>query len=373
MHPRSKETEQIKEGLKKRIEALCARLLKDGKRHGRLWVAHNPITGDYAQSREFKVALTRDVGAWKDYRTGEKGDVIGLIAYLNATDFRGAMDWARDFLGLRQMSREERDRFARDTQKAMADAARISEEKRLQRIKWANDLFMSADAYGSGTAAEAHALAYFAGRKIPLDDIPNLAADTFRFHPSLEFWPRATYRNEGGRSVKVQAGPRFPCILSAMRTPTGQVTGVHHTFLDPVRPVKLAVAANENAKMMRFECAGAMIWVSHGPENLPVWEARQPHPAIFGEGIEDALSQARANGDMARAAAVGSLSMLSGAPLNLPCIEWALICQDNDWAKPQAQKQFADEMAKLESFGKPVVAKKSHIGKDFNDLMQGEE
>lgn len=371
MSSRNRETEEIKEALKGRIVPLCEKLLPDGKAKGRLWVAHNPITGDYAQSPEFKVALTRDVGAWKDYREGEKGDVIGLIAYLNATDFRGAMDWARDFLGLRNMSREQRDKFARDTRAAMEKSAKDAEEQRLKRISWANRVFMSGAPLGAGTAAEMHARAYFAGRGIPLDDIPNLATDTFRFHPSVEFWTRATYRRENGRLVKVQEGPRFPCILSAMRTPTGQVTGVHHTFLDPAKPAKLPVSEDENAKMMRFECAGAMIWVSHGPENLPVWEASQPHAAIFGEGIEDALSQACANGDLARVAAAGSLSMLAGAPLGLSCIEWALICQDNDWAKPQAQKQFAAVMETLEGFGKPVIAKKSHIGKDFNDLMQG--
>lgn len=372
---REQEKQEIKEGLKARIESLCAQLLPDGRRQGRLWVAHNPITQDYSQSPEFKVALNRDTGAWKDWRTGEKGDVLRLVEYCQATDFAGAMTWSRDFLGLRSMGREERERFNAQMKQARERAERDAESMRLRRIGWANKLFMSGAPYGSGTAAEAHARAYFRGRKIPLEEMPNLATDTFRFHPSIEYWKRAEYRHEGGRLVKVKEGPRFPCILSAMRTPTGQITGVHHTFLDPARPEKLTVSKEdeENAKMMRFECQGAVIWICHGPENKPAWEATEPHPLIIGEGIEDGLSQALGNGDMARVVAAGSLSLLSSAPIWLPCVSAGIVCQDNDWSKPQAMKQFAAECAQLEAHGKPMTTMRSHIGKDFNDLMKGTE
>ncbi|HBT69028.1 MAG TPA: hypothetical protein DEB63_13330 [Agrobacterium sp.] len=75
------DTSEIKQALKDRIEGLCQRLLPTGKREGRLWVSHNPITNDFHQTLELKVALDRDPGAWKDYRTGEKGDVLGLVQY----------------------------------------------------------------------------------------------------------------------------------------------------------------------------------------------------------------------------------------------------------------------------------------------------
>src|SRR5690606_22713159 len=98
----------IKQKLKDRIEDLCRRLLPDGRRVGRLWIAHNPMTGDYKSSPEFKVAVDRDRGAWSDWRSGEKGDVIGLMEYLNRCDFREAVAWARDFTGIRQMPAEQR-------------------------------------------------------------------------------------------------------------------------------------------------------------------------------------------------------------------------------------------------------------------------
>ena len=48
---REQEKQEIKEGLKARIESLCAQLLPDGRRQGRLWVlpwlpsSHAPSTG----------------------------------------------------------------------------------------------------------------------------------------------------------------------------------------------------------------------------------------------------------------------------------------------------------------------------------------
>ncbi|MGM4980904.1 hypothetical protein [Rhizobium sp. 11_C7_N12_5] len=44
------------------------------------------------------MALTRDIGAWKDYRTGEKGDVVSLVEYCRRCDFRSVLDFARNFL-----------------------------------------------------------------------------------------------------------------------------------------------------------------------------------------------------------------------------------------------------------------------------------
>lgn len=372
MISRETDTAQIKEGLKARIEALCVKLLPDGRRQGRLWVAHNPVTCDHAQSAEFKVALTRDVGAWKDWRTGDKGDVIGLIQYCQATDFKGALDWARDFLGLRSMSWSERKRFAEQAEAARARAQQDAEAIRLKRMASAERLFMSGFQDGAGSTAEAHARLYFAARGCPIDGIVNRDRATFRFAADAEYWKRAEYRHEDGRRRKIKDGPRFPAVLSAMRAPTGQVTAVHCTFLDPLGPRKLPVGAEENAKMMFGEAKGSMIRISHGPEGEPPETARVGHPLVLCEGVEDGLSLALALPD-ARVWAAGSLSAMASAPVWLPCVSLIVVAQDNDWHSKTAEKQFDQVIATLAAAGKPLTTISSHVGKDFNDLIKGEE
>lgn len=366
----SRETEllQIKEGLRARIDALCLKLLPDGRRDGRLWVAHNPVTGDHHKSPEFKVALTRDVGAWKDWRTGDKGDVIGLVEYCLRTDFKGAMDFARDFLGLRQMSYAERKRLTEQAEAARAAATAREEERDLKRMADAEKLWSRGFQDGAASAAEAYARRYFAARGIPLDAWPNRDLQTFRFSPAQEFWKRAEYRYQDGRRVKVKAGPDYPCILSAFRLATGQVTAVHMTYLDPLEPRKLPVDRGqlENEKIMWGPSKGGVIRLTHGPEGEPPETAREAHPLLMGEGIETTASVARTAPE-ARAWAAGSLANMLSAPVWLPCVSSIILLRDH-FKSPTTEKQFDQVCAAMDESGKPWVAIASHEGNDFNDL-----
>ena len=69
----------------------------------------------------------------------------------------------------------------------------------------------------------------------------------------------------------------------------------------------------------------------------------------------------------------GSLAGVMHAPAGLACVDWVLFARDNNAGNPQAQKQFEQALAGLESHGKRVVVKASHVGDDFNDLARGEE
>ncbi|CDZ67652.1 Hypothetical protein NGAL_HAMBI2605_59330 [Neorhizobium galegae bv. orientalis] len=360
----------IKEELKNRIESLCRQLLPDGRRQGRLWVAHNPVTGDFKQSAEFKVALDRDIGAWKDWRTGEKGDVIRLVEYLHGCDFRTAVDWARDFVGIRHMPAEQRRHLVVKARETREEADRQATEDLLKRMRDAERLWERGFQDGAGSTAEAYAGRYFASRNIPLDRIVNRDLQTFRFTPAQEFWKRAQYRYENGRRIKVQKGPEFPAVLSAMRLATGQVAAVHITFLDPLGPRKLTVSKedDENAKIMLGPSAGAVVRISHGPECEPPETAVQPHPLIMGEGIETCMPHAIANPE-ARVWAAGSLANMLTAPVWLPCVSSIVLLRDH-FKHKTTEKQFEQVCDAMEKSGKPWVAIASHIGNDFNDLMQ---
>lgn len=370
----------VKHKLKERIEDLCRKLLPAADamcgRKGRLWVAYNPVKdASDASTPELKVALTRDVGAWKCWRSGDRGDVFSLIAYvLGHGDFGETIRWARDFCGIAHLTPAERaalERQARDRRKA--DDAE-AERKRLWNIGKAEELFLSGMMLGAGSAAEAHARKYFAARNCPLGDVEHLDEATFRFSVSTEYWTLAEwgYACDPPRRVKLKGGPKFPAVHSAMRGPLGQVTACHCTFLDPVWPMKVALGKSHPAKLMFGQAKGAVIRLTHGPEGVPPEVATCSTPVVICEGVETGLSLAAAISE-ARIWAAGSLSNMGNAPVWMDCVGAIVVARDNNDGNAQAQKQLDGVLEELAKAGKPMEVIASHVGDDFNDLGRGEE
>lgn len=362
---------EIKQGLKDRIVDLCAKLLPGGRQEGGQWVSCNPnVAGDHKKLPALKVGLRRDKGAWRCWRNGDHGDVLKLVEFCTGTDLKGALQWSRDFLGLRQMSRQERDamRFAAEA-RAKRDTE-AAEKARAFKLTRAQELFEDAPPLGRGSMAEALARAYFAARACPLEDVEHLNTLSFGFAAGTEWWKGAKWKNEEGRRIKVSPGPKFPAIHSAMRQATGIVTCCHVTFLDPLLPKKAPVTP---PKLMFGEALGAVIEVSTGPSKRPFWfNGVAPGPVIIAEGIETALSLALAIPE-ARVWAGGSLAGMGGAPVHLPCVSGVTVARDNNAGNAQAQAQLNACLDKLDAHGKPLVVMRSHVGDDFNDLIRGED
>lgn len=367
----------VKTGLIERMRDVCQALLPGGREEGGQWVSFNPVENDFSHANPaLKVRLRGGVtGAWKDWRSGDKGDVLGLVAYLLRTDTAGALVWGRDFLGLKSMSRADRENM-----RQVAAKARVSREKqdaaaRAKKLAGAHKLFHEAFRYQAdrkfASPAQLHAERYFAARKVPLAEIPTLNPSSFAFATETEWWKGAVWKHEGGKRWKDQPGPRFPAVHAAMRNGLGNVTACHVTFLDPVKPAKAPV---DQAKLMFGEALGAVIEISMGPNNCPFWldDGSAPQPVVLAEGIETALAFA-VSGVPARVWACGSLAGIGGAPIGLNCISWVVFARDNNAGNAQAQKQFAAALEKLEASGKTIVVEASHVGDDFNDLAKGEE
>jgi len=384
----------IKSGLIDRIEAVCERLLPDGKHEGGQWVAWNPVEHDAKPGRlpALKVRIRGgDIGAWKCWRVGAKGDVLNLVAYIttgNEKNTTEALAWGRDFLGIRTMSPAERQALRKAEVVRAKERDDKADRARLFKLQTADQLFFAKPseketgpaycpqgtfAYGANSAAELHAKAYFRGRGVDLDQIAGLNRYSFRFSPATEWWKGARYESANGRRWKAERGPLFPAMHCAMRNRMGIVTACHVTFFDPVRATKAPVTP---AKLMWGEALGAVIEISMGPNAVPFWMADRdglvPDPVVVGEGIETAASFSQPVPE-ARVWAAGSLAGVGGAPVDLDCIEWVLFARDNNTGNPQAQKQFDQALAGLERHGKTVVVEASHVGDDFNDLAQGEE
>lgn len=357
---------EIKLALQDRIVDVCARMLPNGRREGTLWVSSNPkVAGDEKRTPALKVGLARDKGAWRDWRSGDKGDVIALIMHCMGTDTKGALQWARDFLGIRSMTREERQQLRQDAEKRNEAEARRLEKARAFKLVKADELFRQGFALGESSAAEQHARAYFQARRCALEDIATLNRFTFRFSGATEWWKGARWRNDAGQRFKEAPGPSFPAVHSAMRQATGIVTCCHCTFLDPLKPRKAPV---EPPKLMFGEALGGVIEIATGADAGPFWGPNEKAgPVIICEGIETGLSIAAAIPDV-RVWAAGSLAGMGSAPVQLSCISDVTVARDNNDGNPQAQRQLASALDKLDRHGKPLVVMASHVGDDFNDL-----
>lgn len=89
---------EISERLARQAESVAMRLLPNGKRDGREWVAGS-VSGEAGKS--LKVVLAGEkAGLWKDFASQQSGDLLDLWAATRGFSIVDAMREARDYLGL---------------------------------------------------------------------------------------------------------------------------------------------------------------------------------------------------------------------------------------------------------------------------------
>ncbi|MDD7908662.1 toprim domain-containing protein [Pseudovibrio exalbescens] len=363
--PTLKEIKQALQGLQ--LESVVRDLVPDGRRVGGCWSARCPWRED-RKGGSFVVWLGGTAkGAWKDYATGDKGDLIDLICRVLNLDKPGAARWGMERLGWGQMSDQDRKNMRRRIKANATREKREADKKRAEAIAAARRRWAKGQAI-EGTVVER----YLHSRGIDTSRIPGLLKFC-RYLPAQEWWYGAVFeeREVNGEltRVKVKPGPRFPVMMSRMSAADGCLQALHYTFLKPDGTGKADVPDPTKAKLMWPQTQGSIIWVSRGggPEYAG--------PCVVGEGIEDAGTAALACPQLMTAAA-GSLSGLLHMPTQLPArargkITGWIILKDNDWGKPQAAALFDRAIKRLEDTGLPVVAVSSDNGKDFNDQLRG--
>lgn len=348
---------QAKAAMLDRLEEIVRELVPGGKKTGSTYGAKNPARADRSAGSFVVWMRGPAAGGWKDYATGEQGDIIDLVALAKATDRRGALAWAEDRLGLRAMS--EQDRRAMESTAALRrrEEASRDESNALRKIDRARKMFAEGSREILGTPVET----YLASRGIPLREIKFLE-DSFRFHPSLEWWM--------GRRDGVP-GPRYPAMLSQMVDGAGVPKAVHVTFIARDGHGKAPV---EKPKLMWPATTGLVIRVTRGAGNRNAETAAElgkPGPCGIWEGIEDTLSVALAVPEI-RLWAAGSLPNYLHVP-DHACADGWILGRDNDWGKDQAQALFSRALEHFERTGKPVsTVNATGEAKDMNDLLRGE-
>jgi hypothetical protein len=305
--------------LAEHVEAVCKHYLSNGSRCGNYW-----IVGDVNNNagRSLYVRLKGPLsgkgarGKWTDGATDQHGDLLDLIREREGlTSFRDTLDEARHFL-----------RMPRETTTESCD--RNSEA--CDTIAFARKIWAASQPI-IGTKAEA----YLRARKITAD----LSNAPLRYHPALIY-----------RESRNSPSRKLPALVAAVTDNSGAITGIHRTFLDPVRNAKANVASPRRA-------LGAIL--GNGVRFGVVEEF-----AIIGEGIETVLSLKSA---MQHLPMVAALSAGHLAAWKIPAgMRRLIVAADNDRAGQNAAHKLADD-AKADGVKVQTFVSTE---KDFNDDLR---
>jgi hypothetical protein len=357
MTERRGDRDEVKALLKLRIAELCKHLLPDGYRSGRYWMARNPTRHDRHAGSFWVVLSGTAAGAWKDSAGGDrdKGDVIGLIAYIHRTEFKEALGWARGWLGLADMPAAlKRQQLlqaqARRETEEKRDAQKLLDERRKAKGVW---LYCKHKTL-LGTVAET----YLTGRHIPLRVLPRQPG-ALRFSP--EQW-------------HPESRKAWPAIVAAMTGAGGDIVAIHRTFLALDGSGKAPIDPQRKI-WPRFKGTGAAIHLWRGETGISHIDAHKQglwDTLVITEGFEDGLSVAVACPEY-RVWCAGTLGNI--AELTLPeCAGEVIVCADNDWGKPEAAQALERALTALARQGRPgqriVKTARSLVGKDVNDALR---
>lgn len=341
----------IKDLLQQRVPQLIEQLAPGMRRHGGYWQGPNPT-----RAKDGKTSFTVwHNGAFKEFDSGEKGDVIGLIAYCRRCTVGEAIAWAKDFLGLRDMDPAMRAKLDAQARAKNEQRRKAEEAERERRQQSAFRLWLA----GRPVTPTSLAGRYLGGRGIAVAELVNAEKDLRDSAGSLKYWgPR-------GEGDPAWLGP---AMLAPIRQVTGEILGVHATFLTPDGAAKAPVM---NPKLMLGTKRGGFVRLSRGASGLPFedlakCEAREP--LVLGEGIETCLSVAQALPE-ARVWAALDLGNMASLPAH-PAIGPLVILKEND-TKPAALEQRQRVMDQLAEKGFDVREMVPPWGNDFNDTARG--
>lgn len=305
-------------------------------------------------------------GRWNDYATGQRGDLVDLIALSLNCDLKHAFAQARQWLGLSTDTPELR----RKRQKAGAEAkARRQEAERRQREdderirRGAVALWMSAQEKLRGTPAELY-----------LRDRRGIDLAQLGHQPgSLRFHPDVSYQHIDPETGEVVEG-RFPALLGLMSNGHGKTVAVHRVWLaigPDGRWDKAPVPAPRKA-LGRYGGGCIRLWrgLTPGPRGgrpAPLSKCPPGTRVYITEGIEDALS-----GVLLLPAErwLCAVSLGNMGDVHLPeNVSEVVLAADLD-TNPDARKALDRVISKHQRAGRTVrLWQNRDGGKDLNDAL----
>jgi hypothetical protein len=342
----------IAQALRDRIEALAARLLPKGIMVQRRYWRCGSLAGERGQSLCVYLAGARR-GRWRDFSSGERGDALDLVQQIEcAGDLAKAIDWAKDWLGIKQLDPEERERLADRAEKRRAERQRLAECEALHKRRDALAIWLAGKPVRRGDIVDL----YLQCRGIDLRRLGRVPR-ALRTHSLLHH----------------SSGSAWPAMVAAICDAQGRHVATHRTWLaarnlaceDGPRAGKAPV---DNAKMTLGTYAGGCIRLGRGKSGKPWSQMVAGEPLIVGEGIEDTLS---AMLDYPEHRAICAVALSSMLALDLPeTVGDVLLLQQGDRPGSPARRLLWRAVEHFEAGGHKVYFwSRPVFVKDYNELV----
>ncbi|WP_298161111.1 hypothetical protein [Brevundimonas sp.] len=364
---------EISTMLADRIDRVCAALGLDGHIVQGGLLPLNPTRHD-RKPGSFVIQLsgTRQ-GRWDEYATGEYGDALDLVAYVN---FGGwpisreakaeALRWGKRFIGIGDHTHMDpkaaaKLKAARETMEentARAEALALSNRDKDRR--GAQRMFLEAQPLEPGLPGYEYLRE---ARELDLS--------------RLERLPWAVRSHHAMRHVECD---RFvPCLISAMMFPDGTIAAVHRVFLEPGGKGKLEEAVRHGfptKKIWPRGWHGAVIPISRGRTGLSPRRAAEAGLADecgYWEGVENSFGAAILIPEW-RISAVGASANFAHVE---PAVSATAVIAGRDRDKDRkvlnGVTAKVDELrAKCEARDLPFMESWPERGfKDVNDMLRG--
>lgn len=358
--------EDIKRAANDRPEDLLSALgINEKLRPGSYISMCSPVRRDRRPS--FTIWIKNGFLAWRDEATGDKGDVLGLVAHVKCWEHlpkKGIHEVCRFVSSLYGLETISADQLAHDRMNSRRRTAEIQKkagEEKARNEGRAMELWLRASTM-RGTATET----YLRDRRgIDLASLPKGPRGGIRTPNIIRHidWHE-----------HLESNRRFPCMIAGCvdhRLEVPQIRAVHRTWLKPDGSGKADVTPQ---RKVWPGFTGLVIPIWKGASNLTIGEAIKHgvrETLVLTEGVEDGLTAAIAD-PTHRVWAMISLGNMGNVPIP-ECIDGIILHRQNDWDKRQAIEQFERGKAALEAHGVPVVEVAATGGKDLNDTLRGED
>jgi hypothetical protein len=253
-------------------DAVARDLFPDGRKAGRWWQVGS-LDGEKGQSLRIELSGGKR-GRWKDYTSGEYGDLLDLF-----TQRRGGGDPGKGFaaarfwlgLGDRRLPAEESRRLRAESARRQAELKAQAAHEVDSNRRRAVAMWDKARVLKTGEPVDG----YLKRRGIDLSRLGRAPA-ALRYAPSI--W--------------AEPGRRCPAMLGAITDNDGQLVSIHRTFLkvhaDGI--VTKAEMAEEAVKRTLGLYAGHTIKLWRGASGRSWAQMPADETVVIAEGLEDALS-----------------------------------------------------------------------------------
>ena len=278
-----------------------------------------------------KISVNRRTGQWQDFKSGEKGDLIGLTSYIKGGEKHDAYSYAAEYLGLKDSTKVALD------QNLLKEkiAAKQVETNRLEQEKIAKgqaqvDKLVKLSQPIKGSLAERY-LSEHRGVKEA-----NLGND-------LKFLPVS------GKDKVYKPG-----LLALAKDKDGKVTSCQVTYLDP-KTANKATDIKVNKRTFG-KISGSFVELQKGSDTV-----------YIAEGVETALSLKEAGIKGQIVAGLGLHNLDKAEHLGKDIV----IVGDNDGKNSQTQQRIDKIVETYKEKGITIdLVQPSKKGRDFNDVLK---